>query len=142
MTDYKGSCFCQSVKLEVKGDPVASVVCHCKICRQWSASPVNGATLWKPDDVKITAGKEHLNSFAKTEGHKRTWCTKCGGHVFTDHTDTYGFIDVYCSILEDFEFKPFAHINYASSILPIKDGLPKFKDFPEDFGGTGETMDE
>ena len=68
MTDYRGSCFCQSVKLEVKGDPVASVVCHCKICRQWSASPVNGATLWKPEDVNITAGKEHLNSFAKNEG--------------------------------------------------------------------------
>jgi hypothetical protein len=26
--------------------------------------------------------------------------------------------------------------------LPIKDGLPKFKDFPAELGGSGEMMDE
>ncbi|WP_443644468.1 hypothetical protein ABXT66_04530 [Candidatus Levibacter sp. Uisw_134_01] len=36
----------------------------------------------------------------------------------------------------------FNHFNYESSILEIKDGLPKSKDFPELFGDTGEMMDE
>jgi len=27
-------------------------------------------------------------------------------------------------------------------VLPIKDGLPKFKDFPADFGGSGEMLKE
>jgi len=26
--------------------------------------------------------------------------------------------------------------------MPMKDGLPKFKDFPSDFGGSGETLPE
>ena len=30
----------------------------------------------------------------------------------------------------------------APSILAIKDGLPKFKNCPADFGGSGETADE
>ena len=33
-------------------------------------------------------------------------------------------------------------MHYAQSILPIKDGLPKFKDFPAELGGSGEMMDE
>ena len=30
----------------------------------------------------------------------------------------------------------------SSAIMPIKDGKPKFKDFPTDFGGTHELVDE
>ena len=39
-------------------------------------------------------------------------------------------------------FKPSFHINYKNAIMPIKDGLPKFKDMPADMGGSGDTMDE
>jgi len=27
-------------------------------------------------------------------------------------------------------------------VLPMKDGLPKLKDFPEELGGSGETLPE
>jgi hypothetical protein len=27
-------------------------------------------------------------------------------------------------------------------VLPMRDGLPKFKDFPAEFGGSGETIPE
>ena len=83
-----------------------------------------------------------ISSYAKVEGHDRKWGNKCGGHVYVDHSTTYGKIDVYASILKDFEYKPTFHVNYENSILHIKDGLPKFKDFPEPLGGSGEMMDE
>jgi hypothetical protein len=133
---------CGAVKVEVEGEPIAMMVCHCNVCRSWSASPVNGATLFKPSQFKIIEGENFLNSFSLTEGHDRKWCNKCGGHVYVDHSTTYGKIDVYASILKDFEYKPTFHVNYESSILHIKDGLPKFKDFPEPLGGSGEMMDE
>ena len=139
---YSGKCMCGAVKIEVEGEPIAMMVCHCNVCRSWSASPVNGATLFNPSQFKITVGKNFIDSFSLTEGHDRKWCNKCGGHLFTDHTNTYGIIDVYGSILENFSFKPTAHINYENTILSIKDGLPKFKDFPEDFGGTGTLLTE
>ena len=44
--------------------------------------------------------------------------------------------------VEGLEFKPGLHVNYESTIMPMKDSLPKFKDFPEDFGGSGETLPE
>jgi hypothetical protein len=39
-------------------------------------------------------------------------------------------------------FKPTVHLNYEETVLPIKDGLPKLKDFPAAIGGSGETMPE
>ena len=37
-------------------------------------------------------------------------------------------------------FKPTVHLNYEETVLPMKDGLPKLKDFPAAIGGSGETF--
>ncbi len=34
------------------------------------------------------------------------------------------------------------HVNYAETVLPMRDGLPKLKDFPAEFGGSGEAIAE
>jgi len=34
------------------------------------------------------------------------------------------------------------HVFYETTVLPIKDGLPKFKDLPKEAGGSGEEMAE
>jgi hypothetical protein len=39
-------------------------------------------------------------------------------------------------------FKPALHVHYGEKVMQVKDGLPKFKDFPKDFGGSGETLPE
>ena len=46
------------------------------------------------------------------------------------------------AVLRSLDFKPGVHLNYQESALPIKDGLPKMKDFPKEFGGSGETLAE
>jgi hypothetical protein len=55
---------------------------------------------------------------------------------------TLGLIDVFSATLPTLIFTPGVHVNYAETVLPMKDGLPKLKDFPTAFGGTGETMEE
>jgi hypothetical protein len=91
--------------------------------------------------VKVTKGKEFLGTFAKNPTSERQFCTKCGGHVMTNHP-TFGLIDVYAATIPTFEFKPGVHVNYAETVLPMKDGLPKMKDFPAELGGSGETLPE
>jgi len=44
--------------------------------------------------------------------------------------------------LPTLKFKPGVHVNYAETVLPIRDGLPKFKDFPAEFGGSGTQIAE
>ena len=138
---HKGTCFCGAVEVEVTGAPEAMGYCHCASCRSWSAGPVNAFTLWKPENVKVTKGKEFVGRFKKTEVSDRQFCTKCGGHIMTDHPPL-GLTDVYAATLPSLAFKPGVHVNYAETVLRMKDGLPKLKDFPKEFGGSGEMVAE
>jgi len=138
---YKGSCFCSAVELTVTGEPEAAGFCHCASCRSWSASPVNAFSLWKPDAVKITKGQEYIGEYHKTERSYRKFCKACGGHLFTDHPH-WGLIDVYAATIPTYRHQPQVHVNYAETVLPMKDGLPKMKDLPKEMGGSGETLPE
>lgn len=138
---HQAGCFCCAVRLELSGDAFAMGYCHCESCRHWSAGPVNAFTLWKPEQVKVTTGTDQLASYNKTPGSTRKWCKTCGGHVMTEHP-TMGATDVYAAVIEDFDFRPGVHVHYQETVLRIHDGLAKFKDFPADFGGSGEQIDE
>ena len=138
---HKGSCFCGAVQIEVAGAPAAMGYCHCESCRSWSAGPVNAFTLWAPDAVRVTAGADHLATFTKHPTSERKFCKSCGGHVMTNHP-TFGLVDVYAAILPSLAFEPGVHVNYAESVLPVRDGLPKMKDFPAELGGSGEMLPE
>ena len=138
---YLGECFCGAVTLEADGEPEAMGYCHCRSCRSWSGGPVNAFSLWKPEAIKVTKGAEHVATHTKTPLSERKYCAKCGGHLMTNHPPL-GMIDVFSATLPDLDFKPGVHVNYAETVLPMKDGLPKMKDFPSEFGGSGETIAE
>lgn len=138
---YKGSCFCGAVELAVTGKPEAMGYCHCESCRAWGAAPVNAFTLWKPENVKVTKGEEHVGVHHKTERSYRKFCTRCGGHVMTDHPSA-GLVDVYAAVIPDFPFEPALHVNYGETVLAMTDGLPKFADMPAEAGGSGKTLPE
>lgn len=138
---YKGECFCGAVALEATGAPVGMGYCHCRSCRSWSAGPVNAFTLWQPDAVRVTRGAEDIATYAKTPASERQFCRKCGGHLMAMHPG-FGLVDVFAATLPELEFKPGVHVNYAETVLPMHDGLPKLKDFPAELGGSGEVVAE
>lgn len=140
-TRRTGSCFCGAVEVEVTGEPVAQGYCHCDSCRRWSAGPVNAFTLWKPDAVRITQGADILGTYNMTPNSYRKWCTICGGHVLTEHP-SLGVTDVYAAVLPDLPFEPAVHVNYQETVLPLRDGKPKLKDFPAEMGGSGIVLSE
>ena len=102
---------------------------------------MNAFSLWKPEAVRITAGAEHVGTFQKTELSQRKYCAKCGGHLMTNHPPI-GLVDVFVSIIPTFKFTPGVHVNYAETVLPMRDGLPKLKDFPAELGGSGQVVTE
>ena len=138
---YQGSCFCGAVEIEVTGAPDVMGYCHCQSCRSWSGGPVNAFSLWKPDAVRVTSGAEHIATFTKTPVSERKYCTKCGGHLMTNHP-LLGLVDVYAATIPTLAFAPVVHVNYAETVLPMRDGLHKLKDFPAEFGGSGEIVPE
>lgn len=138
---HTGSCYCGAVQIEVRGEPLEMGYCHCENCRRYSAAPVSAITLWKKENVSVTEGAEFLGKFRSSEMSDRGYCTKCGGHILVDHP-TLGLTDVRLGALRNFPFKPKVHLNYQETVLPIKDGLLKLKDFPAEIGGSGDILPE
>jgi len=136
MSTLSGRCFCGEVQFEVSGSPAAMGYCHCESCRHWSAAPVNAFSLWKPESLRITHGTSSIGTYNKTPISYRKWCTKCGGHLFTEHP-TMGVVDIYAAMLN---FGPALHVNYQDTVLHIKDGRPKMQDMPKEMGGSGVVL--
>jgi hypothetical protein len=140
-TALTGRCFCGEVQFEVTGQPAAMGYCHCESCRTWSAGPVNAFSLWNPENLRITRGAQSIAGYAKTPQSNRKWCSKCGGHLFTDHPH-WKLVDIYAALLPQLEFEPGVHVHYQETVLPMRDGKPKFKDIPAEMGGSGTLLPE
>ena len=136
---YQGHCFCGAITVEVTGQPEVMGYCHCSSCRSWSAAPVNAFSLWNPTAIRVTSGAEHLAMFQKTPLSQRQYCSLCGGHLMTQHPPL-GLTDVYAATIPTLNFQPAVHVNYDETVLAMEDGLPKFRDFPTEFGGSGERI--
>jgi hypothetical protein len=89
----------------------------------------------------VSKGADQVGHFKKTENSDRQFCRNCGGHVMSFHPGL-NLMDVYAATIPSMKFVPGIHVNYAESVLPIRDGLPKMRDFPKEFGGSGELMSE
>jgi hypothetical protein len=41
--------------------------CHFEECRTWSASPVNGFSIWSAENITVKNGEEHIGTYKKIE---------------------------------------------------------------------------
>ncbi|HET9063047.1 MAG TPA: GFA family protein [Candidatus Binatia bacterium] len=143
MNDKKrtGHCMCGEVEVELSGEPAVMAYCHCASCRGWLNAPVHAAALWPAPNVRVVKGGDRLGLFKRTEASHRQFCTSCGTPVLVQHP-ALGMVDVPAGGIEGLAFAPTLHVNYGEKVMAVKDGLPKFKDFPKDFGGSGEVVAE
>lgn len=135
------SCMCGAVALELSGDPAFQVYCHCESCRGWLGAPIHAASLWPAASVKITRGADALGTWKRTEKSHRRFCRQCGTPVLIDHP-MLGMVDVPAGGIRGLDFQPAIHVHYGERVMSVKDGLPKFKDMPGDFGGSGDVLPE
>ena len=136
---HQGECYCGAVKLVVTGDAAGAGYCHCKACRSWSAGP-STRSLSGPRRGEIIQGEELIGEYHGHERSYRQWCTQSWAPAHA--APALGLVDVYAATSPSFPFEPGVHVNYESTVLPMKDGLPKLKDFPIELGGSGETLAE
>ena len=134
-------CMCGNVEVEITGEPAVMAYCHCSSCRGWLGAPIHAAALWPTPKVNVTKGADKLGEFKKTEASHRQFCTQCGSAVLVRHP-TMGLTDVPAGTVAGLDFAPTVHVHYGEKVMSVRDGLPKFKDFPKEFGGSGATVDE
>jgi hypothetical protein len=63
-------------------------------------------------------------------------CAACGSHLYGEQ-DGAPFRGVNASLFPDGKFVPTAHFHCDYAIAPIADNLPHYRDFPTQYGGTG-----
>jgi hypothetical protein len=143
MADQKreSGCFCGAVKLELSGEPGVQVYCHCSSCRGWLGAPIHAATLWPTASVRVVKGADNLGLIKRTEASHRQFCKSCGAPVLVGHPGM-GMIDIPAVSVVGLKYTPTVHVNYGEKVMSVRDGLPKFKDFPKEFGGSGDMLPE
>ncbi|MFO0687947.1 MAG: GFA family protein [Myxococcota bacterium] len=127
---------CGAVALELAGEPAFQVYCHCESCRGWRGAPLHSASLWPAAAIHITQGADLLGTYKRTDASHRKFCQRCGTPVLIDHP-ALGMVDVPAGGIRGLAFQPTIHVHYGEKVMPVRDGLPKFKDMPSDFGGSG-----
>jgi len=74
-----GSCLCGVVTLTAESVKKEVGVCHCGMCRKWSAGPFFAVDCGP--EVSID-GQEHVSIYDSSEWAERAFCKKCGTHLF------------------------------------------------------------
>mmetsp|Transcript_3572 Transcript_3572/g.8470 ORF Transcript_3572/g.8470 Transcript_3572/m.8470 type:complete len:155 (+) Transcript_3572:23-487(+) len=152
---FPGSCGCGAVGFEYDSTvapPLFSALCHCRSCRLGVPGvAVHILGIPKPA-FKITKGEDNLVEWNASESSARFFCKTCGTRVIQGPKGGpfYGtFPTLYevgrsepaPALPESFAPKVHAWFSHATAPELFKnDGLPKFKDFPKEMGGTGEMM--
>ena len=125
-----GGCGCGAVRYEIS-EPFASAnYCHCTRCqrRTGTAASANGRTV--PGSFRITAGEEHIATWAPEGGAAKNFCALCGSAVFSRTDGDPPGIGVRLGTVDgDPGIAPQWHqyVAYAASWEEIPDdGLPRY----------------
>lgn len=133
---YRASCHCGAVRYEVAGDPVDAKICHCRDCRVLHGAPMQWAAIFHKDDVRFTAGAEHLLYYNAATGVRqrvlpcKVACGLCGTLIADEGRNMW----LAFPTLFDFgdppqvpqAFRPTCHIFYSARVMDVDDGLPKW----------------
>lgn len=129
----KGSCLCDQVQFEVRGDFENFILCHCKYCQKDTGS-AHGANLFSTRaELKWITGEDWVTSFnlSGTE-HSKSFCRNCGAALPNIQMEGKLLVVPAGSLDEDLTLKPMAHIfmkskaNWETDLESIKkfDYLP------------------
>lgn len=79
-TAYKGHCLCGAVQFTVNvSDPTYSI-CHCDMCRRWSAGPF--MSVHGDGPLAVDAGSNILKWYRGSQWAERGFCGQCGSTLF------------------------------------------------------------
>jgi hypothetical protein len=129
-------CRCGKVALEINGEPMVQLYCHCDDCRAAHAAAYVAAAIYPAQAVKVVRGELTPVVIKETP---RMRCASCSQHVFSDITKI-GLRSVNGFLLPPSKFQPQMHVQCQHAVLPVVDSLPHYKGFPPAFGGTDELV--
>lgn len=123
---HEGGCLCGAVRYRISGEPMGSMVCHCRTCRKASGAPVVAWLSIAKTDFSLTG---QTTAFTSSPKVTRTFCAHCGTGLTYEHANEPGEVDfTTCSLDNPDAFPPTHHSWLEHDLRWVKfgDGLPSF----------------
>ena len=128
-----GSCLCRGVGYRVAGDLLATVNCHCSMCRKAHGAAFRSGAIIKVQDFCWLQGENLVTDYRSSEQMHRLFCRICGSHMLARSDAHRGIVGVAIGTVDgDLPHGPQQHWNVASkaSWFEITDPLPQFSTVP------------
>lgn len=126
-----GSCNCGAVKyqVQVKGDSLPILFCHCLDCREAHGSPYTAVFAAPAKNITWTGLEENTVKYNRKGTNERHFCKTCGTHM-TSHLIGPNVFAVFTPSIKECPLpkKPAMHIHVSEKdplIQMPEDGLPR-----------------
>jgi hypothetical protein len=129
-------CNCGAVRMELTGEPLVQLYCHCDDCQAVHCAAYIPAVMYRIPETRIVSGDLRMWALKTTA---RATCRECGTPIFSEPPGL-GIRAIRAHLLPKGMFKPTFHMNCQYAMLPVKDDLPHYKGFPAMFGGSDEQV--
>ena len=80
--EREGGCLCGRVRYHLSQPPVASVHCHCSLCRKAGGTAFASISVVRKKYVQVLAGQEEVRTYRSSPGFERTFCGQCGSTLW------------------------------------------------------------
>lgn len=129
-------CGCGGIELEITGEPVAQLYCHCDDCQAAHGSAYVPESVYRADEVRVVKGEPAAWAL---ERNPRFFCNVCGTRLFIEVT-ARRLRGVNGCLLPKGAFRPQFHMQCQYAVHPVRDGLPHYRAFAPQFGGPDECV--
>jgi hypothetical protein len=86
-------CRCGGCAIDVQGEPVSNLICHCKSCRRRSGGPCGWTATFAVDQVRGRRGEFKIyHSHGAVGRVANSFCATCGTTLFFTPEDHPGII--------------------------------------------------
>jgi len=126
MNKLNGRCFCGAVRLQVTGDVIRALHCHCESCRRATSSAVGSFFTVRREDAVLKG--ESLRFCSSSPGVRRGFCAHCGSPMSYESDERPTEIDLYIASLvdaTDITIDGHSYWNERVPWLHVADDLPK-----------------
>jgi hypothetical protein len=123
----RGRCLCGDIRYEYRGDPVATLHCHCESCRRHTSSPVATFVCVAKASFRFISGTPTV--YASSPGVRRMHCGRCGSPIAYE-SDRHEQIDLYAGTLDDpGAVASTCHVHVAEQLpwFEMVDDLPRYE---------------
>src|SRR5262245_44218841 len=135
--EIRGRCSCGGVTFTANAAPLHQLYCHCRSCQIAHAAPLVAAAIFPATAVAYSGEVVQITVTKRPDATPRLACVRCGTKVINlPHPSARTLLPALCD--DRSWFTPQMHMQWQDRVLDVADALPKYLDFPTQFGGTGK----